>query len=308
VQGCPACKRRKLAGPYDYPEMPDLPKERSTRARPFEHCGVDYLGPLHIVVDNKEKKVWVALFACMVTRAIHLEAVEDLSAASFLNAMRRFVARRGRPSLVISDHGTTFVLAREGVKHWKGLEDEEVQNYLAHEDIEWRMIPPRAPHQGGFYERMVGLVKEALKGAMQFGPKPSRDAFATLLAEAEAVVNARPLVADEGHILRPADFLLPLAHTGVPVFEGRSDLEEAMEEETARAKLLETWADTTRTLDKFWKIWHELYLTEMREKQAHTLSQPRSTTKQSPRNEDDVLITDDRLPRDKQRITFACLC
>jgi hypothetical protein len=44
----------------------------------------------------------------MVTRAIHLELVQDGSAESFMHAFRRFVARRWCPRLVISANAAIF--------------------------------------------------------------------------------------------------------------------------------------------------------------------------------------------------------
>ena len=76
------------------PKIPPQPKERVTEAVPFEHTGLDYFGPLYVKCyshtpeqTNGEyvcKKVWVCLFTCMVTRAVHLEIIDDMSADQFL--------------------------------------------------------------------------------------------------------------------------------------------------------------------------------------------------------------------------------
>ena len=80
------------------PRMPPWPRERVTKALPFEYTGLDYFGPLHVKCydhnlerTNGEcvyKKVWVCLFTCMVTRAIHLEIINDMSADQFLLCLR----------------------------------------------------------------------------------------------------------------------------------------------------------------------------------------------------------------------------
>ena len=44
----------------------------------------------------------------MVTRAVHLEVVSDLTSVAFLAAFRRFVARRGLCNVIYSDNGTNF--------------------------------------------------------------------------------------------------------------------------------------------------------------------------------------------------------
>ena len=54
------------------------------------------------------EKVYIALFSCCVTRAVRLELVEDLSAAAFRRCLRRFTAKNGMPSLIVSDNAKTF--------------------------------------------------------------------------------------------------------------------------------------------------------------------------------------------------------
>ncbi|CAB0029924.1 unnamed protein product [Trichogramma brassicae] len=73
----------------------------SPAARPFERTGVDYAGPF-LVRQGRGKgiptsKAWVAVFVCLVTKAIHLELVGNLKTDSLLGALTRFVGRRRRP-------------------------------------------------------------------------------------------------------------------------------------------------------------------------------------------------------------------
>uniref|UniRef100_W6NHN5 Retrotransposon domain containing protein n=1 Tax=Haemonchus contortus TaxID=6289 RepID=W6NHN5_HAECO len=86
LRGCVVCK--KISGhAYRYPNMPQLPPERVKRSWPFQNIGVDYLGPLTVsnaVVGSN--KVWICLFTCMATRAVHLEVVLDNSTQEFLLA------------------------------------------------------------------------------------------------------------------------------------------------------------------------------------------------------------------------------
>ena len=52
--------------------------------------------------------MYVALFTCALTRAIHLELVKDCSVDEFLCALRRFVSRKAVPDVIICDNATTF--------------------------------------------------------------------------------------------------------------------------------------------------------------------------------------------------------
>uniref|UniRef100_A0A1I7WTY4 CCHC-type domain-containing protein n=1 Tax=Heterorhabditis bacteriophora TaxID=37862 RepID=A0A1I7WTY4_HETBA len=71
---CMECRRR-MAKPFALPEMPPLPAIRVNPAIPFDKTGVDYCGPFTITREGEERcyKIWIALFTCLVTRAIHLE-------------------------------------------------------------------------------------------------------------------------------------------------------------------------------------------------------------------------------------------
>jgi len=76
---------KKVSGkPYSAPEAPPLPKSRTMCAAPFSVTGVDFTGALFVRCMNKEQKVYICLFTCANTRAIHLEVVTDLTAETFL--------------------------------------------------------------------------------------------------------------------------------------------------------------------------------------------------------------------------------
>ena len=80
---------------------------------------------------------------------------------------------------------------------------------------------------GGFYKRMVGLVKRTLRktiGKASLG----NEQLLTVLKETEAVVNSRPLVYTADDIqspitLTPAHFLTLNLKIGIPVLETDED-------------------------------------------------------------------------------------
>ena len=89
--------------------MASLPEFRVRESFPFSKVGVDFAGPLYVKDKTKEmNKVYIALFICCVTRAVHLELVEDLTSQTFRRALRRFSSRRGTPALIVSDNAKTF--------------------------------------------------------------------------------------------------------------------------------------------------------------------------------------------------------
>ena len=83
---------------------------------PFQVTGVDFTGALCVQALSGECKAYICLFTCAVSRAVHLEIVTDLTVDNFLQAFRRFVARRSLPQLLISDNGSTFLAAAEELK------------------------------------------------------------------------------------------------------------------------------------------------------------------------------------------------
>ena len=93
---CVVCRRHQ-GKPYLSPPAPPLPAFRVREARPFSHTGVDFAGPLYVreIVSSTPKKVWVCLYTCCVTRAVHLDIVPDMTAEAFIRCFRRFTARRG---------------------------------------------------------------------------------------------------------------------------------------------------------------------------------------------------------------------
>ena len=74
--------------------------ERVSLDPPFAHTGLDIIGPLYIQEgksqsEKSSNKVYIFLFTCASTTAIHLELTPSLSVESFLRAFQRFASPRG---------------------------------------------------------------------------------------------------------------------------------------------------------------------------------------------------------------------
>ena len=141
LRKCARCRR--VAGkPYSQPDPPPLPSARVKDARPFEITGADFTGALH-VKKMGDNKVYICLFTCGVTRAVHLEVVEDLSVETFLQALRRFAARRSLPRILISDNASTFQAAAKGLEEL--IISTQMSETLSTLGEQWKFIPKRAP-------------------------------------------------------------------------------------------------------------------------------------------------------------------
>ena len=116
VRSCITC-RRSRAKPLTQ-LMADLPEERLKSDKPaFSYIGIDVFGPLTVKNYRSEIKRYGCLFTCMTMRAVHVEKLNSLDADSFINAFRRFIARRGIPERVFSDNGTNLVAGEKELRH-----------------------------------------------------------------------------------------------------------------------------------------------------------------------------------------------
>ncbi|GFV19968.1 integrase catalytic domain-containing protein [Trichonephila clavipes] len=104
--------------------MGGLPRDRIVPSRPFEKVGLDYAGPIITKPNLKRSRVtlksYIAIFICFSTKATHLE-VSDLTTEAFLACLRRFIARRSKPSVIWSDNATNFKGARNILNEWNEI-------------------------------------------------------------------------------------------------------------------------------------------------------------------------------------------
>ena len=92
--------------------MGELSPPRVQPSRPFLTTGFDYAGPILLRLGTTRSKTitkgYTAIFVCFVTRVVHIEVVTSLTREALLTALRRFIARRGKPTTFYSDNGTNF--------------------------------------------------------------------------------------------------------------------------------------------------------------------------------------------------------
>ncbi|MEL7338835.1 MAG: DUF1759 domain-containing protein [Bacteroidota bacterium] len=191
-------KCRHLRGKVGEQLMSDLPKERLQCAPPFTYCGVDMFGPFVVKKGRTEFKRYGAMFTCFSSRAVHIEVTCSMETDSFILALRRFVARRGNVRSIRSDNGSNFIGAKaELQKAFQEMQHENITRFLANlgaDWIIWKTNPPAASHHGGVWERQIKSARSILTAIMQTHPGTLNDeSLCTLMAEAEAIINSRPL-------------------------------------------------------------------------------------------------------------------
>ena len=258
---CVTCKKAQ-GKPFKSPPVAALPDFRVRESTPFSKVGIDFAGPLFVKTQTGEMvKCYLALSTCCVMRAVHLDLVADLTATTFVRCLRRFVARRGVPSLIVSDNAKTFKASAKVIKRL--YDNEEVRAHLESNRIDWKFILERAPWWGGFYERMIGTAKRSLRKVLG-NAKLNADELLTVLTEVEATLNSRPLTYEYDEVgaemLTPSHLIYGRRLLSLPE-EARND------EEETETGLLKRFRYLARLRIHFWKRWRKEYLTDLREHQ-----------------------------------------
>lgn len=114
IKGCWGCKRLK-AQAYTAPPPGLLPRERTEGSTAFEVIGVDFAGPIKYRKSARvDDKAYLVLFACSLSRALHLENVPNLETVTFLCSLKRLIARRGQPSQIYSNNERNSLVQHGG--------------------------------------------------------------------------------------------------------------------------------------------------------------------------------------------------
>jgi hypothetical protein len=210
----------------------------------------------------------------MCTRGIHIEIVSDLTYEAFRAAFTRFTARRGTPSKIFSDNGTTFIKTARMLKQdWVVAKNmaiskmaQETQSQC--QPIEWTFIPPYSPNFGGLWEAAVKSTKYHMKRILTIS-NLTYEEFATVLTHIEGIVNSRPVAQmsedpNNYSYLTPAHFL-----TGRKIVSPDEPL--LYEQKVPAAK---RWQLVKKMYQDFWKAWYNDYLSklQMRSKWKDTAS------------------------------------
>jgi hypothetical protein len=183
VKGCVTCHR---ANPVpESQKMASYPPSRVNPAPVFSKVGVDYAGPFQLNSRTGRNpqllKYYVSLFVCMVSKAIHLEVVTDLSTPAFIAALNRFTSRRGLPTDIYCDGGTNFIGAKNELEEVQALLQSPVhlskmQQHAAQSGMKFHINPPASPHHGGLWEAGVKSMKKHLRrviGSRYGRPEPN---------------------------------------------------------------------------------------------------------------------------------------
>lgn len=248
--------------------MGDLPHDRVIMQRPFLVSGVDYCGPFLItnrIRGRPPYKCYISIFVCFSTKAVHMELVTDLTSNSFLAALKRFFARRGKAAKIYSDNATNFVGVQRHLKElFKFISSNNykrsIEDFSLKQSLDWKFIPPRAPHWGGLWESAVKIAKYHLYRTCR-NNLFSYEEFYTLICQVEMTMNSRPITPlssdpNDFSALSPGHFLIgqPMVCINYPPINDSSTL-------SYRYKNIQN------IYQKFWSQWSKGYLNNLQGRQ-----------------------------------------
>ncbi|PIC53268.1 hypothetical protein B9Z55_003046 [Caenorhabditis nigoni] len=321
LKKCSTCRKNNN---HSYPEVPpaNLPERRTEECEPFQHAGVDVLGPIKTQKNSSSEieKSWIVLFTCATTRLVHLELVRNQSTDEFMLALTRFIGRRGCPETITSDNASTFKLASEILrKHCireadflaeldlENLPDSESKNQtrilneankeMIKKSIKWYFNTALSPWQGGFFERLVGLVKKSLKHALGDEQYATKD-LETIMIECESIVNRRPLTyVDEDNedckILRPIDLITPnLQYASFDEKGIQNEYED----------IISKFKNVQQHVKRFWQVFHRDYLQQNKNFKFVPQSNRAFSNIKKPTIGEVVLLKDESSPRHSWKV------
>ena len=150
--------------------MSELPKQRMTSNKPpVSSASSDLCGPVLSQTNRSKTKQYGVIFTRLAVRAIHIKiAAYSLDTSFFIQASRRFVARKGLVTQIISDKGTNLVGSerelRKAVKSWNSA---QIYDFLIQKEINWFFNSPGGSHYGGIFERQITSIRKYLSTICQ---------------------------------------------------------------------------------------------------------------------------------------------
>jgi len=295
------CKRL-YRGAYRLPVMLPLPAVRVADVAPFLYTGLDYFGPIQVLAEVPgllpahlsmvTTKGYVALFTCLVTRAVHLEYANDLTRGEFLQCLLRFSSLRRTPKFIVSDNGSNFTFIEKLIGKTVRIHDTQVREFIQNKNIAWYLILAYTPWYAGVYESMVGIVKSCLERCLQ-GRVLSVERMRTVLYQVMDIVNSQPLTylpaGEVVELITPNHFLrLGGEHTNTFLESNISEVPIV----SSADKLLAGYKEIERAVREFRITFFQQYFALLKEK--HILSpmhrHPRGSYPYKPQVSDVVLI------------------
>lgn len=262
AHNCVTCRR--ATGKTLENIMGNLPSQRLTPDFPFTAAAVDFAGP-YLITDRRGRgckitKCYLCLFICLKYKCMHLEAVSELSKDAFVLALKRFIARRGKPKDIWCDNGRNFVAAAKEIAQFVKLNKINIKEFAADEGINFIFSPAYAPNYNGLAEAGIKRAKFHLKRILG-NTHLTFEELASVFSQIEAILNSRPLCPlspspNDFSPLTPGHFLVGRPLTSLP----SPPLHDANPNKLDRYRRLE------QIRQHFWSRWSTEYVAELQQR------------------------------------------
>ncbi|KAK0132488.1 Gag-Pro-Pol polyprotein [Merluccius polli] len=268
------------------PQMADLPPARLRLCEPpFYSTGIDCFGPYTVKTGRRVEKRWGIIFKCMTTRCVHVDLLSHMNTDSFLMALRRFIARRGKPFELLSDRGTNFIGGTRELQEAYQSMTPDLQAILAKQRISFKFNPPHAPHFGGTWEREIRSIKIALQTTLG-AQAVTEEVLRTVMIEIEGILNSKPL----GYV--SSDIADPDPVTPNLLLMGRHDSSlPLVTYPDSELRSRRQWRHSQILSDHFWAHFLRNYLPSLQPRQKWRTDNPDLQLNTV------VLVLDPQLPR-----------
>ena len=270
IDKCVIC--RKVQRRPERQQMANLPEDRTAAdAPPFTNTGTDVFGPFFISRGrgNVQEKRYGVIFTCLVSRATHIEVSPGLDTDSFINAFRRFIARRGKPKIMRSDNGTNLTSAEKELK--AAINDwnkDRIHEYCLQENVDWKFQPPMSSHFGGVFERQIRTFRKIFNSLLyeiNIQTKLTDDILNTLFVEVENLMNNIPLTV----VTSDVHDAIPLTPNTLLRMQATTDFPPCLPSRSGSYHV-RTWRRVQHMVDVFWTRFKKEYLPLINHRQKWT--------------------------------------
>ena len=179
---------------------------------------------------------------CVVTRAVHLDIIEDYGADSFLQTLRRFVSLRGCPEVIHCDKGSQLQAAWEEFKDWS----------VGH-SIRLKTTPAEGQHQNGLSESLIKSIKKTLVHTIGSSIL-TFSGLKMIFFEVASIINSRPI-----GVISGSDPTYPDPITPNHLLLGRSNGEVAIAPFDTR-NVNKRFQFLQKLVHSWWERWYERVL------------------------------------------------
>ena len=154
IKHCVICRKVNNTS-FKYPKPNDFVEDRVKFIRPFSHVGIDFTGNFLVKFGEKFTKMYILVFTCYNTRAIHLELLPNMTCQQFVLSFIRFY-NMYNPTVLYSDNQSTF-LQGMGIIN-KSYATDDFTIYLQRCNIKHRRIPIYSAWIGSFWNSKNGYL------------------------------------------------------------------------------------------------------------------------------------------------------